>query len=468
MGKNKLRSKDLDKISYTNNKARSLAIDIMTKHFKHHSKEEKLEMLVNIKSEPEKFKNDEKLKLLALALMPNAPAKELGFQNFELLDPKDFRIYGSKNISQNAIQQMKVAMQLPIVSQGALMPDAHQGYGLPIGGVIATKNAVIPYGVGVDIGCRMSLSLFDADEKFLKRNHYAFEQALKNKTSFGTGGELDIKQDHSIFERDTFNDTPLLQKLKGKAIKQLGSSGSGNHFVEFGMVSLEEDNNLNLPKRDYLALLSHSGSRGFGASIAQHYSLLARKVCKLPNPAGHLAWLDMDSENGQEYWLSMNLAGDYAKACHDQIHLNLSQALGLKAICNIENHHNFAWKEIVNEEELIVHRKGATPAAKGEWGIIPGSMAAPGFIVSGKGIPEALSSASHGAGRNFSRKKARESFTMSGIKKQLKEKGISLIGAGTDEAPGAYKDIEEVMRYQRDLVKIEGRFWPKVVRMDKN
>lgn len=127
-------------------------------------------------------------------------------------------------------------------------------------------------------------------------------------------------------------------------MRQLGSSGGGNHFVEFGEIALQADNVLNLPEGSYVALLSHSGSRGLGAAIAKHYSLLAREVCKLPREAQHFAWLSLDSEEGQEYWMSMNLAGDYARACHERIHLNLSKALGLKPVANVNNHHNFAWK----------------------------------------------------------------------------------------------------------------------------
>ena len=165
----------------------------------------------------------------------------------------------------------------------------------------------------------------------------------------------------------------------------------------------------------------------------------------------------------------MNLAGDYAKACHDQIHFHLGKYLGIKPIATVENHHNFAWKEKgLIGEELIVHRKGATPAAKDELGIIPGSMTTAGYIVRGKGEPSSLFSASHGAGRKMSRAKARQSYTGSEMKKVLSREGVTLIGGGIDEAPVAYKDLEEVMKYQDDLVETIGKFTPKIVRMDKN
>jgi tRNA-splicing ligase RtcB len=222
-----------------------------------------------------------------------------------------------------------------------------------------------------------------------------------------------------------------------------------------------------LEPKEYLAVLSHSGSRGLGANIAKHYTYLATKQCLLPKNVQHLAWLDLNTHDGQEYWLAMNLAGEYAKACHDDIHRRIAKALGKKVVVTIENHHNFAWKEMVDGTECIVHRKGATPAQKGVLGIIPGSMATPGFIVMGKGNEESIHSASHGAGRLFSRAKCKENFTQSQIKKVLADNNVSLIGGNIDEAPMAYKDIHKVMALQTELVEVLGTFTPKIVRMDR-
>ena len=259
---------------------------------------------------------------------------------------------------------------------------------------MATDNAVIPYAVGVDIGCRMNLTLFDAGEDFLSRYSHQMKEALKEFTHFGMDGGLPFVQEHEVLDREEFRMTELLRGLHGKAVRQLGSSGGGNHFVEFGRISLQADNVLGVPEGSYAALLSHSGSRGLGAAIAKHYSLLARDICCLPREAQHFAWLGLDTEEGQEYWLSMNLAGDYARACHERIHLNLAKALGLKPLANVNNHHNFAWKEeLASGQTAIVHRKGATPAQKGLPGLIPGSMATPGYLVCGKGGGEALCSA---------------------------------------------------------------------------
>ncbi len=467
MGKNKLRGKDLDAINYRDNKARSIALDLVSKHYKYQSKAEKLQILKEVIEKPQDYVNHQTLGLLASVLAPKLN-RLLPKQQEELEEVKPFFTFGKKHIQSNTIHQMELAMSLPIAVKGALMPDAHQGYGLPIGGVLASENTIIPYGVGMDIGCRMSLSIYDVKPEYLTRYEYQFKKALKDYTCFGTGGSLSITQENEVLERDTFNDTPLLKKLRGKAVKQLGTSGSGNHFVEFGIVHLEALNDFGVDGGKYLGLLSHSGSRGFGASIAKFYTKMAMDSCLLPKPAQHLAWLDLQSEGGQEYWLSMNLAGDYAKACHDEIHKNLNKALGLKSIATVENHHNFAWKERHFDKDYIIHRKGATPAAQGELGIIPGSMTTSGFIVKGKGNEDALKSAAHGAGRRLSRSKARSQFTMSSLKQHLKSSKVQLIGGGVDEAPNAYKDIHQVMNSQKDLVEIVGRFDPKLVRMDKN
>ena len=468
MGKQKLKGKALRKIGYKNDKAKSLAIDIMARKFKQLTQKEQLYLLKKVLEKPEEYSENEDLKPLTDELI--GIVKKENFTEYKLKAESDsFPIYGRKFIDSNTIHQMDLAMRLPISVKGALMPDAHVGYGLPIGGVLATKNEVIPYGVGMDIGCRMALSIFDLPIDFAQRNKFLLKTVLKDETHFGIGKMRENFEEHEVLEDERFQNTELLRKLHGKASLQIGTSGSGNHFVEFGEVELKFDNELGLPEGKYLGLLSHSGSRGMGATVAQYYTRVAMDVCKLPTGAQHLAWLDLNKAEGLEYWQAMNLAGDYAKANHDVIHRRISKLIGAKTLYKVENHHNFAWKEKqADGSELIVHRKGATPAKKGELGIIPGSMSAPGYIVSGKGEVDSLNSASHGAGRRFSRKKAKESFTKSGIKKQLSELGITLLGGGTDEAPMAYKNIEDVIGSQTNLINIEGSFKPLIVKMDKN
>lgn len=462
-----IRLKELSKLGYTDNVARSLALGIISKNCKHSTKEEVSAILTDILQYPDKYKENEIWGKLAEYFSPTIIDKQ--FTVYNLLDePLPFKTYGSKFIESIAKQQMELAMRLPVTIAGALMPDAHAGYGLPIGGVLAVENAVIPYAVGVDIGCRMSLSVFDAKADYLKRYSHQIKEALKEYTHFGMEGGLPFVQEHEILDRSEFQLTPLLKKLQGKVVRQLGTSGGGNHFVEFGEIELTESNVLNLPAGSYLALLSHSGSRGLGAEIARHYSQVARDVCRLPREAQHFAWLGLDTEAGQEYWMSMNLAGDFAQACHECIHINLSKALGLKVIANVNNHHNFAWREeVAPNRYAIVHRKGATPAGKGVAGFIPGSMATAGYLVCGKGEVQSLNSASHGAGRAMSRQKAKEQFTQSALKKLLSQNGVTLIGGSVEEMPLAYKDIDRVMPAQEALVEIHGRFMPRIVRMNR-
>ncbi len=202
-------------------------------------------------------------------------------------------------------------------ASGALMPDAHAGYGLPIGGVLATQNAVIPYGVGVDIGCRMCLSILPISGSEFKKYEKSFEKAINENTIFGAGGHWSTAVDHEVVDSPLFNEINVLKNLQQKAAYQLGTSGSGNHFVEFGIVSFEKDDAaLGIAAGDYVALLSHSGSRGLGANIAKYYTNIAMDKRKLPREAQHLAWLMLDEAEGAEYWEAMNLAGDYASACH--------------------------------------------------------------------------------------------------------------------------------------------------------
>ncbi|MXN90523.1 RtcB family protein [Flavobacterium sp. Sd200] len=431
------------------------------------NRQQMIDYYAAVLANPAEYSEHPVFKKLALAMIEEAYEKP---QDFIALNPNptEFTTFGAENIEQGAIDQMNVAMKLPITVAGALMPDAHQGYGLPIGGVLAAKNAIIPYGVGVDIGCRMALSVYDITEDYYYANEHKFKSELIANSKFGAGHGFhgQYKSDHAVLQNTAFNDNPFLQKLKDKAWSQLGSSGGGNHFVEFGILEFEKDDAaLNIPKGRYVALLTHSGSRGLGGIVANHYTKLAKNVCKLPDAAKNLAYFDMNSAEGQEYWIAMNLAGDYASACHEVIHTKMKKSLGATVLATVENHHNFAWKEHYNGEEVIVHRKGATPAGKGVMGIIPGSMTAPGFLVRGKGQEAAINSASHGAGRQMSRTKAINSITKNDMEAMLKDHGVTLIGAGLDEAPMAYKDINMVMAAQQELVDVVAKFTPKMVRM---
>lgn len=456
----RLTGNDLKAIGFPENKVIGIALTIMENHYIDLSREDQLSLLKEILKQPSAFENNEHVLPIVKAL--STPVDSLIALNESL----PYEVYGAEGIEQGAIAQMETAMKLPISVAGALMPDAHQGYGLPIGGVLATKNAVIPYGVGVDIGCRMCMTLYDLPVSSLDEKTADFKKLLLNNTQFGRS-TFKKPKDHEIFERKEFSEIAIARDMKDRAWQQIGTSGGGNHFVEFGIVEITSAiNEYNLPVGQYVALLSHSGSRGLGATIAGHYTKIAMETCKLPQEAKHLAWLDLNTEAGQEYWLAMNLAGDYASACHHQIHERMAIGLRETPLAMIENHHNFAWKEKdADGNEVIVHRKGATPAGKGVLGIIPGSMATPGFIVRGKGLAASINSASHGAGRTMSRTKAKQTILPGHVKKFLKQAGVELIGSGLDEAPMAYKDIHQVMEYQKDLVEVLGTFMPKIVRM---
>lgn len=381
------------------------------------------------------------------------------------LEPISYQTWGTL-IDQACHQQMKSACQLPMARGAALMPDAHLGYGLPIGGVLALENAVVPYGVGVDIACRMKLSVIDWKVSDLDRRSTDFENALHKGTVFGVGGKYSRPQDHPVMDED-WTVCRVTRENKDKAWTQLGTSGSGNHFVEWGTLTISEPGNeLGLEPGEYVALMSHSGSRGTGAAVCNYYSRLAKQ--SLPKSfefVGDLAWLDLDTQPGQEYWAAMNLMGDYAAANHAVIHRNVAKALGARIIAGVENHHNFAWKEMHNGRELVVHRKGATPAGQGVLGVIPGSMGTPAFVVKGKGNTASLESASHGAGRVMSRTAAKQKYNFNAVRRDLAARGVTILSAGADEVPAVYKDIHQVMAEQADLVHIVARFDPKIVKM---
>jgi tRNA-splicing ligase RtcB len=429
-----------------------------------------LDRLDAVKDGPEQFVGDPLYGDLAREMIRRTQTEVARVDDALRAEPLAFRTWGAEGIDEGAFTQMKNSLRLPVAAAGALMPDAHIGYGLPIGGVLATHDAVIPYAVGVDIACRMRLSIYDVSPIVLGQQKDKFAHALRDWTSFGAGGKWTgkMRPDHEVLDDSDWKATRLLKSLQGKAQDQLGTSGTGNHFVEWGEFELEEDApDLFLKAGKYLALLSHSGSRGVGFKIANDYSKLAMSLHPTLEPAvRHLAWLPMDSEAGHEYWLSMELAGRFASANHRVIHQRVAKAVGLGEKTHVENHHNFAWREkLADGSDVIVHRKGATPAGAGVLGVIPGSMGDPGFVVRGKGLAESINSASHGAGRKLGRKQAINSITKLERDRYLQERGVTLLGAGLDEAPQAYKDIHEVIAAQHDLVEIVGKFTPRIVRM---
>jgi tRNA-splicing ligase RtcB len=461
-----IKPKELNRLGYTDNIARSMVTEIVAKHCKHKSEKEIIATLQDLQKHPESYKEDNVWRKVAEILSPS----KIEVSTYELhATPLPYATYGQENIDQLAISQMEMAMRLPITVSGALMPDGCAGYGLPIGGVLATTDdVVIPYAVGKDIGCRMSLTILDAGADFLEKHQDRAVEALISNTVFGLDGILPFKQYHALFDKSEFREIPILKKLREKAVRQLGSSGKGNHFVDICEVELPQTNAINLPEGKYVGILSHSGSRGLGAAIADYYTTIAKETCRLPRQAGPFAWLSLKSDAGQEYWKCMEIAGEYSAINHECIHYNVAKTLRLKSLMTVSNHHNFAWQETLPDgKKIIIHRKGATPAHCGELGIIPGSMATSGYIVSGSGCVNSLYSASHGAGRKMSRLDAKNSISHYALKKYLAEKNVTLIGGTTEEAPQAYKDIKSVMESQKELVNIEGTIIPRIVRMSE-
>lgn len=457
-----IKGRDLIKLGFPKNNSVNIALGLISQYRKKEKKEAILREAKLVLLSPDKYVNDGIWGKLVEGLIKPVEVKMHDLK----LHRAPFVIYGENEIDEESKRQIYLSLKLPVAVRGALMPDAHSGYGLPIGGVLATDNAVIPFGVGVDIGCRMALTIFDAPASYFIGKEFQLRSLLSEHTKFGMNEVHKNKNEHAVMDNPLFHEIPLLKLLKKKAYQQLGTSGGGNHFVEFGKVEIL-DASIGIPVGSYFALLSHSGSRGLGANIAKHFTHLAMKQCPLPKGAQHLAWLDLNTHDGISYWKAMNLAGEYAKACHDDIHIRLAKLLGVRKLMSIENYHNFAWKEFVDGRECIVHRKGATPAGKGVLGIIPGSMSAPGYIVRGLGNEDSIQSASHGAGRLYSRAACKSKFTKSDMLKMLDHNGIELIGGNVDENPMAYKDIRRVIANQSELIEVLGQFHPKIVRMDK-
>src|SRR5438067_1532340 len=416
---------------------------------------DKLRLLEEVKAvvaNPSAFVEDPLRQEFAKALLKAPPPPRA--------EPVKYRQWG-EGLEHEAVMQMEKACLLPVAVAGALMADAHVGYGLPIGGVLATDNVVIPYAVGVDIACRMKMTVLDIPLQTLERHQDRLTRAIEAETRFGVGANFKNRRQHEVLDAD-WDVSPVTKQNKDRAWSQLGTSGSGNHFVEFGLFTAHGKIH-GLAPGTYVALLSHSGSRGTGAAVCDYYSKIAfSQFPDLPKELKRLAWLSLDSQEGQEYWAAMELMVVYAAANHALIHKHVAANLGAEVLLDGENHHNFAWKEkhVIKgvEQELIVHRKGATPAGHGVLGIIPGSMASPGFVVSGRGNPESLHSASHGAGRLMSRKAAAEKFNWKDVNRFLKEQRVTLISAGLDEVPMDYKNIRELMAAQSDRVTVLGAF----------
>lgn len=355
------------------------------------------------------------------------------------------------DIEPGALEQLHLALRLPIADRGALMPDAHVGYALPIGGVFRAYRSVAPAMVGVDIACRMMLSVFALPPDELLAQRDALFRILKQVTTFGAGAPRAYAADHAVLDDPRWQVTTQLRGLRQKAAAQLGTSGAGNHFAELVVGERLQELVPGMPAQ-FSGLLTHSGSRGVGYAVANHYMRVAtqetQRIAKVPR---YYEWLDLESEAGQEYWTAMELCGAFASANHHVIHDLFARKSRLPVAVQIENHHNFAWRD----GDMVIHRKGATPAEAGVLGLIPGSMGTSSYVVVGKGHPDALMSTSHGAGRRGSRTWAKNTIAIGDVRRNLAKQNIMVEGLSADESPAAYKDIERVMALQEEAGLLE-------------
>lgn len=373
----------------------------------------------------------------------------------------------AKTVDPHAWKEIDNLSRLPFIYHHlAFMPDVHGGMGMPIGGVLATKDVVIPNAVGVDIGCGMcavKTSLMAEDIP---------KQLIREKIMSGIRSRIPLGMDHHAEPQDESlmpqgHDIDKLQVVSRQyksARRQVGTLGGGNHFIE-----LQKDGD------GYLWIMLHSGSRNLGKQVGDYYNQFAKKLNSIMytkvEPEWQMHFLPIGVKEFTDYWKEMSYCVDFAfcnrKLMMDRIQEIIADALPqvvFEPMINIA--HNYAAWEHHYGENVIVHRKGAVRARAGEVGIIPGSQGTNSYIVEGLGCPEAFMSSSHGAGRVMSRKEAIRTLSLEKEKEMLDSKGIihSIRSVNhLDEAASAYKDIDEVMANQTDLVKILTKLSPIAV-----
>jgi tRNA-splicing ligase RtcB len=374
------------------------------------------------------------------------------------------------DIEEGALEQAKNLANLPFAFKHiAIMADSHQGYGMPIGGVLATENVVVPNAVGVDIGCGMcavKTSLTGISGKQLKRILGGSKEYKGGIRSAVPVGFKHHNEDQAWEGFDNAPPIPVIQEQLPAARRQLGTLGGGNHFIEIQQGS-----------DGHIWIMIHSGSRNFGYRVAKAYNEKAQALCTkwysaIPKFKGEggLAFLPVDTEEGREYLAAMEYALDFALANRLSMLERIKKAILAVVDCRFDHviniHHNYAAQEHHFGRNVMVHRKGATSARKGQIGIIPGSQGTKSYIVEGLGNPESFMSCSHGAGRKMSRKQAQKVLSLEDEAGKLDRLGVLHAIRGKkdlDEAPGAYKDIGKVMENQQDLVKILVELTPLAV-----
>ena len=347
-----------------------------------------------------------------------------------------------------ALEQIESAMDLDYVVKAAAMADLHAGYSLPIGGVVATKNKVLPSWVGYDIGCGMCAVMTTFSSANIDRGKYEIHKALT--AAIPTGFKI-----HEKAQMELCNIPGTLSEL-GKGVfekkrggKSAGTLGSGNHFIEIGCDA----------KNDSVWIILHSGSRGPGHGLATEYMKLASNSDKPKE--GHYAF-DADSYLGKWYLNDMEWMINYALDNRMRLLTQVMRVINLFTSGDMLNSTliNSTHNHIEQADGLYIHRKGATQAHDGMMGVIPGNMRQGTFIVKGKGNPESLNSCSHGAGRLMSRKEASASIKLEDFEKDMEGIAATVTEGTLDESREAYKDIHEVMEQQKDLVKVLSHIKP--------
>ncbi len=375
-----------------------------------------------------------------------------------------------ENPEEGAIAQARNMANLPFAfKEVCLMPDTHQGYGMPVGGVLATEGVIIPNAVGVDIGCGMTavktnlLSIRSPGNEGLKRVIKMIQETVP------VGFNSHQKPQEALMEPlGLVEGMPIVSMNWVRACHQVGTLGGGNHFIEI-QEGLDKTDGLN-----HIWFMLHSGSRNLGKQVCDYY----RDVAGNFNERWHsavpkewdLAFLPLDTELGQTYIREMNYCMAFAKANRAAMAERVKEALHEVTHCGFEEqydvHHNYAAMERHYGKDVMVHRKGATWAGEGDVGIIPGSQGTKSYIVHGKGNRESFMSCSHGAGRKMGRKEAQRTLDLAGEIKRLDDLGVVhavRTEKDLDEAPGSYKDIKTVMAEQEDLVEIMTELRPLAV-----
>ncbi|MGK7925190.1 MAG: RtcB family protein [Spirulina sp.] len=379
------------------------------------------------------------------------------YEQLNLSVPKPVLSWANHALEAKETQMAKNVASLPFVFKHvALMPDVHLGKGALVGSVLATKDAVIPAAVGVDIGCGMAAVKLPFSGDLVEGKLKKIRRDIESAIPVGRAANKDVEKDALNWQRwkDFKHLHSGVQNLDRKAIKQLGSLGGGNHFIE---LCLDTENNV--------WLMLHSGSRNIGNSLAQCHISTAKELLKLSEqtlPDPDLAYFSAGTEEFRAYWRDLQWAQDYARYNRDImmarfkkiVEKHLAGGKPTKPLVSVNCHHNYAEKEVHFGEEVYVTRKGAVRAREEDYGIIPGSMGAKSFIVKGKGNLDSYCSCSHGAGRKMSRTKAKYQFTLDDLIEQTKGVECRKDKHVLDEIPGAYKSIDEVMNQQLDLVEI--------------